>query len=254
MTHLENEHDEQFDVIPDDFDVDPTPDDGLPDAPLIQRRENFGYKLIPYLIILMAVLGLKYETDKAQEQQDKAKFASCTATWIVKQGDTVTKIAESTGNTVEELVQENNLSNPDFIVVDQVLCIKESNDNNPSPSKINGSDSETSGQEKVNEPSIDDDGYADRSNNDPISEQFWESEVFKTRALDFGVDLDELLEQIQGIDLDELNPSELLIYFWLVVAVYKLIDVAIPEKVKEFFVTLIALRHFLASRNDSEND
>lgn len=253
MTHLENDSN----IMPDDsheFEDEFDSKGEHVDESIVTHSETLGHKLFPFLLIILAIIGLKYENDKAQEQQDRAKFASCTATWIVKQGDTVTKIAESTGNTVEELVQENNLSNPDFIVVDQVLCIKESNDNNPSPSKINGSDSETSGQEKVNEPSIDDDGYADRSNNDPISEQIWESEVFKTRALDFGVDLDELLEQIQGIDLDELNPSELLIYFMLVVAVYKLIDVAIPEKVKEFFVTLIALRHLLASRNDSEND
>lgn len=253
MTHLENDSN----IMPDDSHESEDEFDSEEehvDKSIVTHSETLGHKLFPFLLIILAIIGLKYENDKAQEQQDKAKFASCTVNWIVEQGDTVTKIAESTGNTVEELVQENNLSNPDFIVVDQVLCIKESNDNNPSPSKINGSDSETSGQEKVNEPSIDDDGYADRSNNDPISEQFWEFEVFKTRALDFGVDLDELLEQIQGIDLDELNPSELLIYFWLVVAVYKLIDVAIPEKVKEFFVTLIALRHLLASRNDSEND
>lgn len=253
MTHLENDSN----IMPDDsheFEDEFDSEEEHVDESIVTHSETLGHKLFPFLLIILAIIGLKYETDNAQDKQDKAKFASCTVNWIVKQGDTVTKIAESTGNTVEELVQENNLSNPDFIVVDQVLCIKESNDNNPSPSKINGSDSETSGQEKVNEPSIDDDGYADRSNNDPISEQFWESEVFKTRALDFGVDLDELLEQIQGIDLGELNPSELLIYFMLVVAVYKLVDVAVPDKVKEYFVTFIALRHLLASRNDSEND
>lgn len=70
-------------------------------------------KRVAYLVIMILALTLLIPWGTAYAD----------ATYVVQQGDTLSSIARSFGTTVSAIVQANNLENPNFITVGQVLVI-----------------------------------------------------------------------------------------------------------------------------------
>ena len=54
-----------------------------------------------------------------------AAEGACPATYVVKRGDTLSKIAARNGLSVEELAAINGIHNPNYIYVGQTLCVLE---------------------------------------------------------------------------------------------------------------------------------
>lgn len=66
----------------------------------------------------------KMKTEDAQATEQSAAKASSEIEYIVKPGDTLSKIAQAHGVKWQEIAEYNKLANPDLIYPDQVIKIK----------------------------------------------------------------------------------------------------------------------------------
>ena len=65
-----------------------------------------------------------YNYEEVQKRVNEILNAKTVITYIVKSGDTLSKIAKQYNTTIDKLVKDNNIKNPDLIIVGQKLIIK----------------------------------------------------------------------------------------------------------------------------------
>ncbi len=84
---------------------------------------NADQLFVGQVLVIPAATGSSTPTGSTASNSTTSNNSSATSTYTVRSGDTLWKIAQATGTSVQALVQANSLSNPDSLTVGEVLTI-----------------------------------------------------------------------------------------------------------------------------------